>query len=75
MNPQCEISWSDDNGRSWSPPRLRGLGQMFKSKSTRITVKNTGQTGPDGRRWRIAVSDPVYTAFLSATMSDNPREF
>ena len=75
IDPKVAISWSNDNGRTWDAPRLRSLGQLFESKSTRITVKNTGQTGPDGRRWRIAVSDPVYTAFLSATMSDNPREF
>ena len=75
LNPQCAISWSDDNTRTWQAPRLRNLGQLFQSKSTRITVKNTGQTGADGRRWRIDVSDPVYTAFMNATMSGNPREF
>jgi hypothetical protein len=27
-----------------------------------------------GCRWRIDVSDPVYTAFLQATQSSDPRE-
>jgi hypothetical protein len=74
-NPQCAISMSQDNGRTWGPPRLRSLGQLWRSKSTRITVKNMGQSGPDGVRFRLDISDPVYTAFMRATLSDNPREF
>lgn len=71
-NPQVSISWSDDGGQTWSNPLLRELGAMGAAEK-RITVLNTGQSGPAGRRWRQEVSDPVYASFLKATQSANPR--
>jgi hypothetical protein len=75
INPTVAISWSDDDGVSWKNPVLRALGQQGKSFRTRITLKNTGTSGPQARRWRIDVTDPVKTVFMSATQSDDPREF
>lgn len=73
-NPQAAISWSNDGGQNWSNPVLRSLGQQAIVKTMRASVKNTGLTGVQGRRWRLDISDPVYTAFLKGTMSPNPAE-
>jgi hypothetical protein len=73
-NPTAAISWSNDGGSSWSAPALRNIGPAALIKTGRVSVKNTGLTGVMGRRWRMDMSDPVYTAFLKATQSDNPTE-
>lgn len=70
--PKVEISWSDDGGRTWSNPLVRDLGRQSEG-NVRITLLNTGVTGPYGRRWRIDVFDPVYVGFMGATMSADPR--
>lgn len=72
LNPSVAVSWSDDGGISFRPPALRNLGQLSVVKTGRIAVKNTGLTGQIGRRWRMDISAPVYTAFLRATQSDDP---
>jgi hypothetical protein len=74
VNPQVAISFSDDGGNSWSNPILRNIGQQSIVKTGRIKISNTGLTGVQGRRWRMDISDPVYTAFLKATQSSNPAE-
>jgi len=71
-NPEVSISWSDDGGVSWSNPVLRRLGAQGESK-TRVTLLNTGLSGPQGRRWRLDVSDPVYVGFLGGVQSAEPR--
>lgn len=70
-DPTLAISWSDDGGLSYRPPVLRHLGQMSVVKTGRVAVKNTGLTGVIGRRWRLDVTAPVYTAFLRGTQSDS----
>ncbi len=75
LDPKVAISWSNDNGNKWLNPLVRSLGRSGFSKTTRISVKNTGQTGPHGRRWRWDASDPVYISFMGATQSTDPKEY
>lgn len=74
VNPQCAISCSKDGGVSFDVPSIRDLGPQAKTKRSRASVKNRGQSGPMGVRWRIDVTDPVYRGFMGASMSANPRE-
>lgn len=74
QNPSVAISWSNDDGVSWKNPVLRGLGQQGKSLRTRVSVKNTGISGPQARRWRLDVTDPVYFGFFGGKQSTDPRE-
>lgn len=72
--PQCAISCSKDGGFTFDNPSLRSIGAQAKSLRTRVSVKNRGQAGPQGARWRIDITDPVYRAVKGATMSSDPRE-
>jgi hypothetical protein len=74
INPMVAISWSDNDGLIWKNPLLRSLGPQGSSKTTRVVVKHTGMSGPQGRRWRLDITDPVNAPFMSATQSDNPAE-
>jgi hypothetical protein len=74
INPMAAISVSKDGGLNWGNPLVRALGVQGKSKRARASVKNLGLSGPQGCRWRCDVTDPVYTGFLKATQSSNPRE-
>jgi hypothetical protein len=75
INPTVAISVSKDGGQSWGNPLLRSLGLQGKQKRQRASVKNLGQAGPIGCRWRVDVTDPVYRSMLGATMADDPREY
>lgn len=75
INPQAAISLSKDGGATYDNPSVRSLGLQGKVKRQRASVKNRGQSGPMGCRWRVDVSDPVYAAMLKATMSSDPREY
>lgn len=72
--PQCAISCSKNGGANFDIPSLRSIGPQGKSRRTRASVKNRGHAGPQGARWRIDVTDPVYRGFKGGTMSSNPRE-
>lgn len=74
INPQVAISCSKDGGTTYDNPSVRAVGQQGQVQRQRATVKNRGQSGPVGVRWRIDATDPVYTAMLSATMSADPRD-
>ena len=74
INPTVAISWSDNDGLIWKNPLLRSLGPQGASKTTRVVVKHTGMSGPQGRRWRLDITDPVNAPFMSATQADNPAE-
>lgn len=71
-DPRVLISWSDDGGRTWSNPLSRALGRQGESR-TRINLLRTGMTGPQGRIWRVDVSDPVYCALLGGAMAVEAR--
>lgn len=74
INPQCAVSCSKDGGVSFDNPSLRSLAPQGKGKRSRVSVKNRGQAGAMGVRWRIEMTDPVYRGFMGGTMSSNPRE-
>jgi hypothetical protein len=66
-DPTILISWSDDGGYSWTTPWHRKLGEQAETQQ-RITVLNTGMSGPMGRRWRLDVSDPVHFGLMGGSM-------
>jgi hypothetical protein len=74
VNPQCAISCSKSAGLRYDNPSIRSLAPQGSINRTRVTVKNRGQSGPMGVRWRIDITDPVYRGFKGATMSQNPTE-
>jgi hypothetical protein len=74
QNPSVAVSWSDDNGNRWGNPIVRSLGLQQKSLRTRVTVKNSGVSGPQARRWRIDDTD-CAAPFVKATQSDDPKEY
>ncbi len=74
INPVCAVSTSLDGGLTWGNPLIRALGQQGRAKRSRASVKNMGLSSPMGNRWRLDVTDPVYTGFLMGTQSNDPRE-
>lgn len=70
--PKVHISWTNDGGTNWSNPLMRDLGRQQETK-TRVTVLNTGLSGPVGRRWRIDIFDPVFVSFFGAEQSAQAR--
>jgi len=74
VNPQCAISCSKDGGVTFDIPSIRSLAPQGKTKRSRASVKNRGQSGPNGVRWRVDITDPVYRGLMGATMSADPRE-
>lgn len=71
-NPHVEVSWSDDGGSNYSTPLLRPLGPYAVTKGL-VRVARTGLSGPQGRRWRLTVSDPVYVGLLVGEMQAEAR--
>ena len=71
-DPSVAISWSDDGGVKWSVPLIRKLGRQANARQ-RVTVLNTGLSGPQGRRWRIDISDPVYVSLIGGEQSADAR--
>ncbi len=74
VNPRVAVSCSKNGGLNFGNPLIRNLGVQSRSKFARASVKNMGLSGPMGDRWRLDVSDPVYTAFMGGTQSSDPRE-
>lgn len=72
-DPDVEISWSDDGGLTWSNPIIRKLGRQSEPRQLVSLVACTGRTSWQGRRWRLDISSAVYSSFMFATMSDDPR--
>lgn len=70
--PNVAISASRNGGVNWDNPRIRALGPAANSKR-RVYVTNCGQAGAQGARWRMDITDEVYSAFMGATMSADPR--
>lgn len=73
-DPTAMISWSDNDGVTWSNPLLRKLGRQQNARQ-RVFVLNTGTAGPQGRRWRVDVTDPVYTSLMAATQGVSLRDY
>jgi hypothetical protein len=74
VNPMVAISLSKDGGLNFGNPLIRSLGMQGRSLRARASVKNMGLSGPMGDRWRLDVTDPVYTGFMGGTQSSDPRE-
>lgn len=74
ISPNCAISCSKNGGQTYDNPSIRSLAPQGKVKRSRASVKNRGQAGPSGVRWRIDITDPVYRGLMGATMSGDPRE-
>ena len=72
VDPSVSISWTDDAGVHWSHPLIRKIGRQQVTRG-RITVLQTGTSGPQGRRWRLTVADPVYVSLLGGDMAVSPR--
>jgi len=71
-DPKVEISWSDDGGETWSTPRIRKLGRQAVGL-TRIRVNQCGESGSQGRIWKVAMSDPVHFGLIGGEMSAELR--
>lgn len=71
-DPTILVEWSDDGGQSWRGPWWRKLGRQDITDN-RVTVFNTGLTGPQGRRWRLTVSDPVHFGVTGGDMDGKLR--
>ena len=67
VDPQVNISWSDDGGASFTMPLLRSLGKIGDNIQS-VTVLRSGQAKRYGRVWRVSVSDPVYVGLFAANM-------
>lgn len=72
-NPSVAISVSKNGGKSWGNPLTRALGAQAKTSRTRVTVINMGLSSPQGDRWRLDITDPVYASFMGGTQSSDPR--
>lgn len=64
--PRVEVSWSDDGGATWTPPVFREVGPQGNYRK-RISVRNAGRTGRNGRRWKVAMSDPYEAALFGGS--------
>ena len=67
------VSWSDDNGRTWSAERRPSLGKTGEY-STRARLQRLGQCGGKGRMFRVRISDPVIRSITSMSPIVEPVE-
>ena len=72
IEPVVSIEWSDDGGVSWRVPILRQLGREGRY-SNLVSLLNTGMTGPQGRKWRLKVSDPIDCTLKGGQMFESSR--
>ena len=72
--PSVAVSCSKDGGFNFDIPSVRQLLAQRKTRRGRISVKNRGQAGPAGARWRLDITDPVYRGLMGGTMSADARE-
>jgi len=72
VDPVVDVSWSNDGGVTWSRPLIRKLGRQQNAR-TRVSVLNTGLSGPQGRRWRLDVPDRVHVGFMGGDQSADVR--
>jgi hypothetical protein len=72
-NPFAEVSWSNDGGLTYLAPVFRPIGRQGKTNNW-VTVFRTGITGPQGRRWRIAVPAAVHFGITGGRMTARPTQ-
>ena len=65
-DPQVMLSWSDDGGAAWTYPRWRSAGGLGR-RERRVVWRQLGRA-PTTRCFKVVVTDPVFTAFLGASV-------
>lgn len=65
-DPQVMLSWSDDGGGKWSYPLWRSAGPLGR-RERRVVWRRIGRATTT-RAFKVAVTDPVFTAFLGASV-------
>lgn len=65
VDPQAELSWSDDGGHTWSNPYQAPLGKIGEYR-TRLLWRRLGHTR--NRVWKISISDSVKRVLIGAGM-------
>jgi hypothetical protein len=71
-DPSVSISWSDDGGATYTSEWTRVLGAQA-TYDNRVIVRNTGLSGPLGRRWRLSISDEVHFGLMGGDMEAEAR--
>lgn len=61
VDPELMLSWSDDGGETFAGQRLLKLGQMGR-KTQRVRTYRLGQSGEDGRVFKISLSAKIRRA-------------
>lgn len=61
IDPELMVSWSDDGGETFAGQRLLKLGQMGR-KTQRVRTHRLGQSGEDGRVFKLSCSAKVRRA-------------
>ena len=72
VDPQMEISWSDDGGSTWVPPLLRPIGRIGQYRNM-VEATQLGLTGYVGRRYRLSCASPVDLGLLSGEQAQEAR--
>lgn len=68
LSPAMTMRFSNDNGRSWGPERIKSLGAIGDT-GARAVFHRCGSMKEGGKRvFEIVVSDPVKVAFYGAYM-------
>lgn len=63
--PEVMLDWSDDGGHSWGGYQAAPAGRIGE-RSRRLAFRRLGQTGEDGRFFRMAVSAAVVRGLTGA---------
>lgn len=66
-DPTVSISWSDDGGNIFSTPLVRPLGGEGHY-GNRVSINRAGRCGPQGRAFRLVVSDAVFVGLVGGKM-------
>jgi len=61
-DPKLMLSWSDDGGNRWSSERVSAIGRQGDYAKT-VAFTRLGKSKKKGRRFRIAMTDPVVKSF------------
>jgi hypothetical protein len=60
-DPKLMLSWSDDGGNTWSSERIESIGRQGEYHRV-VAFTRMGKSKKKGRRYRIAMTDPVVKA-------------
>jgi hypothetical protein len=72
IDPHMMVSWSDDGGKSFSPPRLLAIGVAGETvKTIKTTRLGQSKRGGAGRTFRFSVSVAVVRGIMGAALDVN----